>query len=265
MTIISPSSTGTYLLNRIPSGVNPKSFFDAYALTSADESALLGAAREDTRKLVYNAVATFLGGMSGLHTQQVVWAVTKMYYSAFYVGRAALCRIGHLIFHVPKESGRGNTQYEIKIVAGQRANVVDKYPSTHKLVAHRFQEMGYPPFMRSLTIDGADPLLWLMEQREYWQYRAGRFCDPDLPRILDQIKVDKAQRFLAEYAADRSGLYLSDPAHAIVAVPFRLITWALAIEPIRSPGVVDQNDIAYLRKRCTVGKQTLSVIGQYLQ
>ena len=262
---LSTSSTGTYFLNLIPVGIQPKIFFETYSLSTGDETALVAASREDTRRYTYNAVASFLGGIAGLYAQQTVWAVTKMYYSAFYIGRAALSRGGHLIFHVPKANGRGNTQYEIKAIAGQRAVIVDKYPSTHKLVAYRFQEMGYPAFMAGLTIDGVDPLQWLMEQREFWQYRAGRFCDPDLPSTLDQIDISKAQRFLAEYAADRTGLYLSDPAHALVAVPFRLVTWALSLESILSPGVVDEPDIAHLRKRCSVGRQTLSVISQYLQ
>src|SRR6185437_1237620 len=117
---------------------------------------------------------------------------------------------------------------------------------------------GYPVFMRALTIEGKDPILWLMEQREYWQYRAGRFCDPDLPSTLDRINIHKMQRILAEYAADMSGLYLSDPAHALVAIPFRLLIWALAREPILSPGVVDESDLKHLRKRCAMGRQTLS-------
>jgi hypothetical protein len=266
MSSISGSSAGNYLLGLIPTRIESRSFFESYFLSATDETILLAAAKEDTLKYVYNAVVSFLGGIAGLHTQQAAWAVTRMYYTAFYIGRAALCRQGHLIFHAPKQPGSGaHTQYEIKVVAGQRATIVNKIPSTHKLVARRFQETGYPAFMRGLTIDGADPLSWLMDQREFWQYRSGRFPDPELPKILDRINIDKAQRFLAEYAADKSGLYLSDPAHAIVAVPFRLVTWSLSIEPILLPGIVDAENVTYLRKRCSVGKQTLSAISKYLQ
>jgi hypothetical protein len=123
--------------------------------------------------------------------------------------------------------------------------------------------MGYPAFMRSLVIDGCDPLLWLMEQREFWQYRCGRFPDPNLPRILDQFDVGKAQRFLAAYAADNSGIYLSDPAHAVVALPFRLVTWSLSIEPLQGTSVCDAEDIAHLLKRCLVGRQMLTSLSRY--
>lgn len=264
MSLASGSSAGTYIFNRLPPGARAKEFFETYTLTQLDESALLAASKEDARRYAYNAVASFLGGLAGLYTQQAVWAVTKMYYSAFYIGRATLCSAGHLIFHVPKENGIGNTQYELRALAGQHATVVSKIPSTHKLVAQRFREMGYPAFMRALTIDGKDPILWLMEQREYWQYRAGRFCDPDMPSTFDGIDIHKLQRILAEYGTDKSGLYLSDPAHALVALPFRLVTWALAREPILSPGVVDESDLRYLRKRCAMGRQTLSAISEYL-
>jgi hypothetical protein len=214
---------------------------------------------------VYNAVVSFLGGIGGLHTQQAAWAVTKMYYAAFYVGRAALCRGRHVIFHVPRQGGDGHTQYEIRIAVGQKAIMVDKPPSTHKLVALRFQQSGYPVFMRGLTIDGVDPIRWLMDQREYWQYRAGRFPDPDLPTVLDQIDTTRVQRLLAEYAADRTGVYLSDPTHAVVSVPFRLVEWALSLESLLSPGVVSTEDLRYLRKRCCIGSQTLTSIGRHLE
>ena len=64
--------------------------------------------------------------------------------------------------------------------------------------------------MQGLVIDGLDPVNWLMEQREYWQYRSGRFSDPELPSILSQVDFQKLQRFLAAYTEDERGLYLSD-------------------------------------------------------
>lgn len=266
MTAPSGSSTGNYLLKRIPSGANARAFFQSYVLSAADQSALSLAAKEDARRYVYNGVASFLGGISGLHGHHAAWAITKMYYCAFYTARAALCRNGHLIFHVPKDgAATGHTQYEIKVVAGERATIPDKIPSTHKLVANRFRQMGYPAFMRSLAVDGSDPLLWLMEQREYWQYRSGRFPDPDLPAILDEIEIDKAQRFLAAYADDRSGIYLSDPAHAVVALPFRLVTWSLSIEPLQGAGIITAEDISHLRKTCLVGRQMVTAISRYFQ
>jgi hypothetical protein len=257
-------SAGSFLLSRLPPGAKAKAFFGTYVLNASDEAALSAAAREDARRYVYNAVLSFLGGMAGLHTQQAAWAVTKLYYTVFYIGRAALCRAGRVIFHVPKEGGTGHTQFEIQIRAGERATIVAKIPSTHKLVAARFHQIGYPAFMRSLKIDGADPLMWLMEQREYWQYRAGRFSDPDLPNTLTRINPDKIQRLLADYATDSTGVYLADPEHAVVSVPFRLVAWALSIESLLSPGVVEPEDVRYLRKRCCMAKQKLTAIEQWL-
>lgn len=257
-------TAGNFLLGRVPVGTKAKTFFSAYVLNAFDEAALLASAREDARRYVYNAVVSFLGGMAGLQTQQAAWAVTRMYYAGFYIGRAALCRAGHIIFHVQKEASNGYTQYEMRIRAGQQPAIVKDTPSTHKLVALRFQQIGYPVFMQGLEIDGTDPLMWMMDQREYWQYRAARFSDPDFPTILDQIDPDKIQRLLAEYASDTKGIYLADPAHAVISIPFRLLAWALSVEPLLSPGVVDIQDLSYLRKRCCMGKQKLGAIEQYL-
>lgn len=264
MTLGSGTSAGKYLLNRIPSGTNGKSFFQTYVVTAADRSVLQAAATDDAYRYAYNGVASFLGAISGLYGQHSAWAITKMYYCAFYIARASLCRRGHLIFHVPKDGTPGHTQYELTIAPGQQA-VPAKIPSTHKLVANRFKTMGYPAFMQSLTIEGTDPLLWLMEQREFWQYRAGRFPDPELPSILDQIDFGKVQRFLSAYAGDTMGIYLSDPAHALIALPFRLITWSLTADPLQRAVFFAPEDIAHLRKRCLVGKQQVTAISRLVQ
>lgn len=259
------SGCGTYLLGLVPNGISAKVHFARYTVDLHSESALKLIAREDARRYTYNAVVSFLGGIGGLQTQQAAWAVTKLYYSAFYVGRAALCRADHVIFHAPKPSGSGHTQYELLVRVGQKATIVSKSPSTHKLVALRFQEEGYPGFMAGLEVGGLDPFLWLMEQREYWQYRASRFPDPEMPDILAQVDVTKAQRLLEEYASDRTGVFLSDPTHALIAIPFRLVMWALSQESLVSPGAATEEDIVYLRKRCQIGKQTLSGIRRLIE
>jgi hypothetical protein len=260
----SGSNSGSFLLGLVPSGTLPKAFLAGYSLSAHHEATLRAAANEDARRYVYNAAISFISGVAGLHTQQAAWAVTKMYYTAFYVGRAALCRSGLVVFHVPKGTSQGNTQYQIRIAAGEQAVVVDKPASTHKLVAKRFRDGGYPNFMRGLQISGDDPILWLMEQREFWQYRAGRFPDPELPDVLDKLEPEKMPRLIAEYATDSTGLYLADPSHALVSVPFRLLTWALSEATFLSPGVIELDDVTYLRTHCRVGGRQLGALHQHL-
>ena len=263
MTDVAGNSTGGFLLGLVPTGTDARTFFSTYVLNATDETALLAGAREDARRYVYNAVVSFLGGLAGLYMQQMSWAVTKLYYTGFYIGRASLCRGGRIIFHVPKGTGGSFTQCEITARAGERA-VICRGSSTHKLVAQRFREAGYPVFMQGLTIDGVDPLLWLMDQRELWQYRAARFCDPDCPSVLDQIDPEKLQQLLAAYASDTTGVYLADPAHAVVSVPFRLVTWALLNDALGSPGVVNTEDLMYLRRCCRIGRQKLVAVERHL-
>jgi hypothetical protein len=258
------SASGTYLLNCIPSGTNAKDFFTTYIVDTNAESIIKQAAHDDACRYVYNAVISFLSGITGLHSKQIGWTVTKLYYCAFYIGRAALCRSNHVVFHAPRPLGNGFTQFELRGQAGQQAKIVKQPASTHKLVALRFKELGYPPFMTGLEINGLDPVLWLMDQREYWQYRASRFPDPDSPPIFDQLDTHKAQRLLEEYASDRTGVFLSDPSHAMVSIPFRLVKWALSQESLISPGIATEEDIAYLRKCCHIGKQTLTILSRHL-
>ena len=256
------SSTGSYLLKRIPSGTAGKLFFQNYVVTASDQSLLQAAAKEDSYRYAYNGVLSFLGGLSGLCSREAGWAIARMYYSAFYIARASLCRNGHLIFHVPKEGTSSHTQYELKVAAGERAEI-SRIPSTHKLVADRFKKGGYPTFMQGLVVEGDDPLEWLMEQREFWQYRSARFPDPDFPSILAQIDTQKLQRFLSAYEEDKLGVYLSDPGHALIAIPFRLVIWYLSGAPFESTDVFTAEDFAHLRRSCIAGRQQVTAISRH--
>lgn len=256
------SSAGGFLLKRIPAGTTGKAFFQSYVVSATDQALLELAAHEDSYKYAYNGVLSFLGGLSGLCSNQVAWAVTRMYYSVFYIARAVLCRNGYLIFHAPKAGTSGYTQYELKVAAGERA-AVSQIPSTHKLVASKFQKNGYPNFMQGLIVDGRDPIEWLMDQREFWQYRSGRFSDPEFPSILAQLDVQKLQRFLATYEEDDRGVYLSDPDHALIAVPFRLVIWFLGLEPFAQASLLPPEDVAHIQRSCIAGKQKLTAISRY--
>jgi hypothetical protein len=264
MSLQSGSSAGAFLLKQIPPGSAGKTFFQQYVVTTADQATLELAAQNDAFKYAYNGVVSLLGGVSGLYGRQASWAITKMYYSAFYIARATLCRNGLVIFHVPKLGTLGNTQFALKIAAGERASV-SSISSTHKLVASEFRRVGYPSFMQGLIVDNLDPMIWLMEQREYWQYRSGRFPDPEFPGILAQADLQKVDRLLNAYEEDSRGVYLSDPDHAVLALPFRLVTWCLSETPLGNTGVLAPEDITYLRKSCMVGGRNLTAISRHFQ
>jgi hypothetical protein len=119
--------------------------------------------------------------------------------------------------------------------------------------------------MRGLAIEGLDPINWLMEQREFWQYRSGRFPDPELPQSLLAIDVSRIQRYLATYVEDEKGVYISDPDHALLAIPFRLLMWSLAEAPVTDASILDEEELAYVRKSCICGKQNFSIISRQLQ
>jgi hypothetical protein len=258
------TSCGRFLLDRVPAGIQPKAFFANYRLDENSTNALRLASLDDARRYTYNAATSLLAAFNALRSTEFAWAVTKLYYSAFYSGRAGLCRVNHVIFHAPILGSSGFTQFELAVAKGNVPKVVDKPPSTHKLVAKRFSETGHPSFMSSLEIDGKPPLNWLMENREYWQYRAARFPDPDCPDLFVHFEQKKANRLLEEYYTDSSGIFISDPEHAMIALPFRLVAWCLEQDALTSHGVVSNTDRDYLRKRCHMGQFTLSRIKQLL-
>ena len=252
------SACGTFLLQRVPTGIQPKAFFKTFTLDATAAATLQQAAQEDARRYTYNAAASLLGALHSLRQNESAWAVTKLYYSAFYAGRAGLCRANHLIFHAPILGSSGFTQFEISAAAGKIAQIVDKPPSTHKLVAKRFGTFGHPQFMTSLEVGGTEAFDWLMGNREYWQYRASRFPDPDHPDLFTHFELKKANRLIEEYYNDSIGVFLSDPEHAMIAIPFRLVAWCLQQSPLNSQGTITDDDLDYLRRRCQLGTLTLT-------
>lgn len=259
MILKSDYNAANYMLGLVPANAQPKAFLETYALTAGDVSTLNLASVQDARRYVYNGCVSFLSGLGSFCEQESVWTVTKMYYTVFYLARASLCRDKSLIYHVPKETV-GHTQLSLKVVLGAKSKVESKIPSTHKLVAARFKEAGYPSFMQGLQIAGLDPIEWIMSQREHWQYRCGRFPDPDFPDALASLNPKKVSQYLEAYSRDATGVFLADESHALVSLPFRLLEWSLAKQTLASPGVVEKGDIRYLKGQCRIGKQQVSAI-----
>ncbi len=264
MILKSDHHAANYMLGLVPASAKPKDFLKAYSLKAIDVSTLQASSMQDARCYVYNACASFLGGLGSFWRQEAVWTVVKMYYTVFYLSRASLCWKGQLVFHAPKEAKGGHTQFQLKILPGASPEVSAELPSTHKLVANLFKRSGYPAFMGSLQIASEDPIYWLMQQREYWQYRSARFSDPDFPDVLAKLDPGKLSLLLETYSKDTSGVYLADESHALVSLPFRLLEWALDSHALLSPGVVDDMDLRYLRGRCRIGGQQLSVFVRML-
>lgn len=263
MTLKSDYNAANYLLSIVPATVKPKCFLAAYVLTSADVSALCEAAEADARRYVYNGCASFLAGLRSFYAQGGVWTVTQMYYTAFYLARGHLCRLRTLVFHVPRESKSGHAQFRLDAAAGNKPTVTDT-PSTHKLVAELFRKAGYPAFMRGLEIAGEDPFHWITQQREHWQYRCGRFPDPDLPDSLASHDPKRMSRLIETYLHDQTGAYLADESHALLSLPLRLLEWSLKAAPLLAPGVVDVDDVRHLRQQCQIGKHRLTSVERLL-
>lgn len=265
MTLKSDYCATNYLLQLVPSKVAAHQYLRNRRLSDTEAQTLRLASTDDAHRYLYNAFVSFLGALHSFHDQEAVWTVTKMYYSVFYMMRASLCRSHYLVFHVPKGSSDSHTQFVMSILPGAVPEVAPNTPSTHKLVARMFRERGYPSFMTGLEIAGDDPVQWLLKQREYWQYRSGRFPDPELPDSLATLDVTKLSLLFETYANDATGAYLSDPSHALLAFPFRMLAWSMSAAPLLMDGVVDSIDIEHLRKRCLVSSRKISAVDRLLQ
>ncbi len=253
-----------YLLQLVPKSSPAHLYLQTRTLSQPEADSLRTAAAEDARRYLYNGCVSFLAAMQSFHKQEAVWTVTKLYYAVFYMMRAALCRSNFIVFHVPKGTSTVHTQFTLSILQGSKPEVSDT-PSTHKLVAKLFKDAGYPTFMKNLQIGGADPVQWLLHQREYWQYRCGRFPDPEFPDALAGLDAAKLPLLLETYAGDATGAYMSDPGHALIALPFRMLHWSMAAASFVMEGVVDEEDIKHLRRKCQLPKQKLTAVDRLLR
>ncbi len=264
MTLKSDYCATNYVLQLVPKSSPAHLYLRDRILGAEEADKLRIAAAEDARRYLYNGCASFLGAMQSFHKQEAVWTITKMYYAVFYMMRAALCRSNFIIFHVRKGNSSTHTQFTLSILDGAKPELTPDFPSTHKLVAKVFKDSGYPAFMTGLQVGGDDPIQWLLQQREYWQYRCGRFPDPEYPDALAALDPAKLSLLLETYSGDNTGAYLSDPAHAMVALPFRLLDWSMAAASFLMKGIVDQEDVNHLRRQCRISKQKLSAVDRLL-
>lgn len=263
MTLASDYNAANYLLGLVRPGCTPKDFLATYRLRESDERSLAIACSSDASRFAYNGAASVLSGLHSLVSRGGVWTATQMYYAVFYLSRAALSRNGCVVFHAPRPSGDGHTQFELTARCGETP-VVSKVPSTHKLVADLFRRLGYPPFMRSLRIANQDPLEWITQQREHWQYRCGRFPDPELPAVLAGINPNRLTQLVEAYFSDSVGVYLADEKHALLSMPLRLLKWTLESSSLSSSAVLVEEDLQHLKARCRIGKQHMTGIERLL-
>lgn len=182
-------------------------------LSAGEASGLAFALQQDSRDYFQSAVISFADALRSVEEGFFSWATVKLYYSVFYALRARLAIAGDCLFYVGKSP---------KILSSRPGSITSNLTgTTHKAVISRFQTAHKRDYFISQDIGGKSPLEWFTEQREKVNYRAARFCEPDVPDYFKFAATTDRRRMLEAYMTD--DIYVFDEDHAIIAFPFKLL------------------------------------------
>lgn len=181
------------------------------ALTATEAATLAASLHEDARDAIYSGVLSIAEAIQGLDRQLFSWTTVKLYYSVFYIARAALGLHGVGIIYPDR------TPYAWIAAAGQTPT--KRSGTTHKAVLEAFRLYRSGSVLVSQQIGTEDPFAWLMAKRESVNYKVPKFCEPAAPPHFKFIERHGVRRLVGEYVADESHLFTFDPDHAMLAFP----------------------------------------------
>ncbi len=172
---------------------------------------LAASLHDDARDAIYSGVLSIAEAIQGLDRQLFSWTTVKLYYSVFYLARAALALNGIGIIYPDK------TPYAWIAAAGNTPT--KRAGTTHKAVLDAFRLYRKGSVLVSQQIGTEDPFAWLMSKRESVNYKVPKFCEPSAPSHFKFIEQHGVRRLVGDYVADDSHLFTFDPDHAMLAFP----------------------------------------------
>ena len=179
-------------------------------LTSLECSNLAAGLREDGIRAAYSALVSLADSVNGLNAGFYSWTVVKLYYSVFYTLQSLLASDGVALFYV------GSSPFWVDLQPGNRP--ASGSSSSHKTVMKIYRGRFPGAFLLSQQIALQEPLMWFQQQREFVNYKIGKFAEPSHYPVFNGILKQRMSRTaLATYLTEDT--YAFDPDHAIFAYP----------------------------------------------
>lgn len=234
------SAAQDFLLTLPPPSSDHKKFWKGHKLNKREAKQLALELGKDANDLYYSACVSYLDALRGVSTGLYSWATTKLYYSLFYSLRALSCCGRHCIFYV------GKSPHGIEAQAGMSASA--REGTTHKVVLTEFATRFATHFLVSQSIDLQPALNWMTEKREQANYRLTRFIEPSIPDHFRFFVKAGARRSLDSYLREKTGLYVFDPDHAIIALPLRALEFVR--DELNGISRMSTDERNFLRSHC---------------
>ncbi len=148
--------------------------FHNYVVVDKDLIHLRSLAQADSKNYFFNGLLTFSEAVNGLKEGNYSWSVIKFYYSVYYLLRASMY-INKIIF-IHKI---GIYRLELKKGSKPLKKNNRKYNSDHKgTINHYIDLYSNSDILLSNKIEDTQTYEWLMDKREYVNYRISKFSEP---------------------------------------------------------------------------------------
>lgn len=167
----------------------------------------------DAKNYYFSSLVTLASALHGINNRFYSWSIIKLYYMVFYILRGILALQGYCVYY------RASAPSCIRAIEGSELEGPKKRKSTHQTVIDLYSEFNHRSSLLSQPIDQKNPLIWLQENREYYNYKVAKLVEPDSPPCLKLMLEFGVRQALSNYYNDDNYTYTFDPDHAMVAYP----------------------------------------------
>ena len=198
--------------------------FPDYIVAEKDINQIINNAQADSKNYFFNGILTFSEAVNGLREGNYSWSVIKFYYSVYYLLRASLY-INKIIFIHHK----GIYRLEIKKGTTPLRKNNKQYNSDHKgTIKHFIDLFSDIDILLSNQIENMTTYEWLMDKREYVNYRIRKFSEPQdynfyTYYLTNNFKSNYKELIIEEIEDDFINCF--QPETGLLAIPVkRLLT-----------------------------------------
>ncbi|WP_251978739.1 hypothetical protein [Salinicola avicenniae] len=181
--------------------------------------------KEDAVDYFNSGVVSLCDALGRAEQKAWSWCTVKLYYAVFYFAKSFLAMERYMVFFYQDKPAwlKAEPGAQGKRFRGQRPlshsdqTAKKNVSGSHSTALYLFESSFGSSVLMSQDVDSFYPTAWMMEQREYANYRLRGFPDPYPPRIfgvVDKIGIRKA---IATYLSDR--YFAFDKDHAVIAYP----------------------------------------------
>jgi hypothetical protein len=203
-------------------------------LSQVNAALLSRLAARDARKLLYSSIVSISDAIAGFEVGRSSWGGVQLYYALLYIVRAMLANDGLVIFY----SGRRGSSLEAVPggIPARSPNLVSG--STHKFAFWLYERRFARSRLLDQQIESLTPFQWMMDVREFINYRSARFPEPSSHKWFSYVIRGNVRKLVNAYLDDN--IYAFDPEHAILAYPLFALQEALgglvALDDVGIPG-----------------------------